>query len=217
MKLAVLFLALATWAAAGMATTITALEGELQLLRGGASQPVVVGLQLQEGDELVSGDAAEAVIRFDDGGRLALRPSSRLHFRTLPPQGAPDTADKHVNLVRGALRYVSQKISGARSVRFETNTATIGIRGTDIEILISEVPVANEPPGTLLRVRTGLAFIRGSDGTEANVRPGQVAFGGEPDPATRSLGQPQRPGARLVNAQRALGAFTPGRLDSELR
>jgi hypothetical protein len=216
MKLAALFLGLALAAGNLLASTVTAVEGDVQLLRAGTSRPVTVGLQLQEGDELVSADAGEAVVRMEDGGRIALRPASRMLFRQLPAPGAADTAPKLVSLGRGALRYVSERLAGARSLRFETNTATIGIRGTDIEIALAEQAVGGEPPGTLLRVRTGVAVIRGSDGTEASVRAGQFAYGGEPDPPSRSIGTPQRPGARIVG-NRAAAAFGGGRLDSALR
>jgi hypothetical protein len=217
MRLAACFIALTAWASVGLANTVSAVAGDVQILRAGASQPAAVGAALQAGDELVSADGAEAVVRFQDGGRMAVRSGSRVHLRELPPPGSAPTAGKLVTLVKGALRFVSSALPGAQSTRFETSTATIGIRGTDIEIVISETPVANEPPGTLLRVRTGLAFIRGSDGTEADVRPGQVAFGGEPDPPTRSIGARQRPGARLVaTPSRAASAFSAGRLDDAL-
>ena len=218
MKIAALVLVLGSLASSSaLAATVVAVVGDVQVLRAGATSAVAVGTVLQEGDELVSRDESEAVVRFDDGGRFALRAASRSHFRQLPAAGVPDSTPKVVSLVKGGLRYVSGRIAGARSLQFETGTATIGIRGTDIEIAITEVPVANEPPGTLLRVRTGLAFIRGTDGTQADVRPGQVAFGGEPDPPTRGLGARQRPGARLVTNARATAAFPAGRLDSALR
>jgi hypothetical protein len=199
-----------------LAATVVAVVGDVQVVRSGNASTASVGTALREGDELVSRDASEAVVRFDDGGRFALRAASRAQFRQLPAAGAPDGAARVLNLVKGALRYVSALAAGARGLQFETNTATIGIRGTDIEIAVTEVPVANEPPGTLLRVRTGLAFIRGTDGTEADVRPGQVAYGGEPDAPTRGLGSRRRPGARLVS-ERAADVFVPGRLDAELR
>jgi hypothetical protein len=217
MKLAALFAALLLWASASVATTVTAVVGDVQLIRGGVSQPVAVGTLLLGGDELVSGEASEAIVRFEDGGRIAMRASSRMLFRQLPPAGAPPAAEKIVTLVKGALRYVSSKLSRARTLQFETTSATIGMRGTDIEILFSDVPIANEPAGTLLRVREGEAYIRGADGTQTTVRPGQVAFGGEPDPPTRSIGAAQRPGARLVNNPRAAAAFPAARLDEQLR
>jgi hypothetical protein len=215
-KLAAVLLACAALAPAAWCNTVAAVAGDVRILRAGASVPAALGAAVQEGDEVVSAEGGEAIVRMDDGGRLAVRTSSRVLFRQLPAPGAPATADKLVHLVRGALRYVSSGLAGARSTRFETGTATIGIRGTDIEIAFTEQAVANEPPGTLLRVRTGLAFIRGSDGTQTDVQPGQVAFGGESDPPSRSIGTPRRPGARIVNA-RAASAFSEGALDAALR
>ena len=218
MRIAALVLVLGGLASSpALAATVVAVVGDVQVVRAGSSSAVAVGTALQEGDELVSREGSEAVIRFNDGGRFALRAGSRSQFRQLPAFGAPDSTPKVVNLVKGALRYVSELTAGARALEFATGTATIGIRGTDIEIAVTEVPVANEPPGTLLRVRTGLAVIRGSDGTLADVNPGQVAYGGEPDPPTRGLGTRRRPGARLVVDARAAAVFTPGRLDDVLR
>lgn len=214
MRCAALVLGLASLlAGAVQAATVVAVVGDVQVVRSGASAPVAVGTALREGDELVSREDSEAIVRFDDGGRFAIRPATRSLLKQLPPGGAPDTASRIVSITKGALRYVSA-VAGGRGPQFETGTATIGIRGTDIDIVVTEVAIANEPPGTLLRVRAGLALIRGSDGTETDVRAGQIAYGGEPDAPTRGLGSRRRPGARLVTNVNVQRAFQPGRLDS---
>ena len=95
---------------------------------------------------------------------------------------------------------------------FETSTSTIGIRGTDIEILVSETPVNDDPAGTYLKVNTGVAQLAASNGEQVDVEAGQLAFGGEPELVARGLGLPRRPAARKV-APAAASAFKGGVLD----
>ena len=116
MKLAALVFVLGSLVSSStLAATVVAVVGDVQVVRAGAASAVAVGTVLQEGDELVSREESEAVIRFDDGGRFALRAGSRSQLRQLPAAGAPDSAPKVVNLVKGGLRYVSGRVAGARA------------------------------------------------------------------------------------------------------
>ena len=195
---------------------LVAVVGSVQVVRGGVTQPAKVGARLEQGDELVSQDAGEVVVRFDDGSRLALRPGSRTALAQLPQQPAPDASTKVVRLIGGQLRYVSAPLAAPRNTRFETSTATVGIRGTDLELAVTAQPAVNEPPGTFVRVRAGAVVVQAVDGTQTEVAAGQIAYGGNPDPLTRAFGRPQRPGARLLGLP-AAAVFSEGRLDDLLR
>ena len=212
---AVAFSLFALLAMPAPARTVVTVVGQVQLVRAERTAPATAGMLLEQGDELVSGESAEAMVRFDDGGRLALRPDSRVVFKQLPDASRARFSQKLVKVARGQMRYVSGH-KRSRHAMFETLTATIGIRGTDIEIAISEVPVDTDPPGTFLKVRKGLAFIRATDGTEADVAAGQVAFGGEPELVARGSGGQRRPAARPASA-RARELFKPGQLDRVLK
>ena len=136
--------------------------------------------------------------------------------KTLKLKGAAATRQKTIRIVKGGLRYISGKATVRTRVAFETTTATIGIRGTDIEIAVSEDPVNTDPAGTYLKVNTGAATMAAVDGTQVDVDPGQVAFGGEPELVPRGVGGKRRPAARRVEDSVG-GLFKTGLLDRLMR
>lgn len=198
------------------AARVMAVSGQVQIQRGDTLLPAVVGLRLREGDEFISNTDAEALVRFDDGARMALRADSRLAVKALKLKGPSATRQKTIRIVKGGLRYISGKAKVRTRVAFETTTATIGIRGTDIEIAVSEDPVNTDPAGTYLKVNTGAATMEAVDGTQVEVDPGQVAFGGEPELVPRGIGGKKRPAARRVEAAVG-GLFKTGLLDKLMK
>ena len=198
------------------AARVMAVNGHVQIQRGDTLLPAVVGSRLREGDEFISEPNSEALVRFDDGARLALRAESRLVVKALHLKGPSAARQKTIRIVKGGLRYISGKAKVRTRVAFETTTATIGIRGTDIEIAVSEDPVNTDPAGTYLKVNTGAATMEAVDGTQVDVDPGQVAFGGEPELVPRGVGGKKRPAARKVEATVG-GLFKTGLLDKLMR
>jgi hypothetical protein len=93
------------------------------------------GLALQQGDRLTTSEGGSAIVRLADGTRMTVRPNSELvlsqyQFR----ENAPDNS-MLMQLVRGGFRAVTGLISknSPNAARIQTNTATIGIRGTDFD------------------------------------------------------------------------------------
>lgn len=207
------------------AATLQAVTGSVVVVRTGILLPAVSGMRLQPGDELRSTvdstDTGEALIRFDDGGFLAIRTGSAMQIKRLPPQDVLSTAgtavfNAAVYLIRGGLRYITSKASAKYTVVFETPTATIGIRGTDLEILVSDVAVLDNNPGTYLKVNAGAASITAPNGVAVDVLPGEVAYGGEPDVSVRGGATVRRAAARKVEVPTAT-LFKPSSLDQMMR
>ena len=102
---------------------------------GGAPRTLGKGLPLQEGDRLTTSDGASAVIKMQDGTRMTVRPNSELVVQQY--QFKENGADNSMlmQLVRGGFRAVTGAIakSSPNAARVQTNTATIGIRGTDFD------------------------------------------------------------------------------------
>ena len=65
-------------AMAAAAGQVQFVAGKVQLDRGGSSQDVFKGAEVEEGDVLRSGPNGQAQIRFSDGGLIALYPQSQL-------------------------------------------------------------------------------------------------------------------------------------------
>jgi hypothetical protein len=211
-------LALVSFAVTSQAGILRKLSGPLQIIRGGQVMSATEGMRVKEGDELQSSSDSEALLRFDDGARLVVRSDSKLTLDKLQLKGKSAVRQKTVRIVKGGLRYVSGKTTAKQKVAFVTATATMGIRGTDIEISVVEEPLADNNAGTYLKVNSGAAVIKAVDGDQVEVAPGEVAFGGEPDLTPRALGVPKRPSARKQASLSALSsAFKGSKLDALLK
>ena len=135
------------WAAAQPA-------GEVEFARGvgfaqspgEAPRTLGRGLPLREGDRLTTSEGASAIVKLQDGTRMTVRPNSELvlqqyRFR----EDAPDNSFL-MQMVRGGFRAVTGLITknSPNAARIQTNTATIGIRGTDFDARVCVRDCASE-------------------------------------------------------------------------
>lgn len=93
------------------------------------------GLPVREGDRLTTSEGASAIIRLQDGTRMTVRPNSEIVLQQFQfKDNAPDNS-MLMQLVRGGFRAVTGLISKSspNAARVQTQTATIGIRGTDFD------------------------------------------------------------------------------------
>jgi len=93
------------------------------------------GLQLKEGDRLTTSEGASAIVKLADGTRMTIRPNSEILLQQYQfRENAPDNSFL-MQMVRGGFRAVTGLISkgSPNAARIQTNTATIGIRGTDFD------------------------------------------------------------------------------------
>ena len=119
------------------------MAGEVEFARGvgfaqtpgQAPRTLGKGLELKEGDRLTTADGASAIIKMQDGTRMTVRPNSEIVLQQYQfKENAPDNS-MLMQLVRGGFRAVTGLISKSspNAARVQTNTATIGIRGTDFD------------------------------------------------------------------------------------
>ena len=102
---------------------------------GEAPRTLGKGLALREGDRLTTAEGASAIIKMQDGTRMTVRPNSELVLQQYQfRENAPDNSFL-MQMVRGGFRAVTGLISkgSPNAARIQTNTATIGIRGTDFD------------------------------------------------------------------------------------
>ena len=119
------------------------LAGEVEFARGvGFAQTpgqtprtLGKGLELKEGDRLTTADGASAIIKLADGTRMTVRPNSELVLSQYQFKENANDNNMLMQLVRGGFRAVTGLISKSspNAARVQTNTATIGIRGTDFD------------------------------------------------------------------------------------
>lgn len=116
------------------APRVESVSGEVMAVRGEQRFALQTGQSLENGTTLSSGSGASAVIRFDDGQVVVLASSSVFkldNYRFTP--GKPEENRSELELVRGAMRFISGVLGKQtpEAVKIKTQTATIGIRGTD--------------------------------------------------------------------------------------
>lgn len=139
MPAAALVMAAALLAGAASAQVV----GEVEFARGvgfaqtGTQTPRTLGkgLPLSEGDRLTTSDGASAIIRLQDGTRMTVRPNSEMVISQYQFKENASDNSMLMQLVRGGFRAVTGLISkgSPNAARVQTNTATIGIRGTDFD------------------------------------------------------------------------------------
>jgi len=102
---------------------------------GQAPRTLGKGLPLLQGDRLTTSEGASAIIKLNDGTRMTVRPNSELVLQQFQFQENAQDNTMLMQLVRGGLRAVTGLISknAPNAARIQTNTATIGIRGTDFD------------------------------------------------------------------------------------
>ncbi len=117
--------------------------GEVEFARGagfaqtGNQSPRILGkgLALREGDRLTTSDGAAAIIKLSDGTRMTVRPNTEMVIQQFQYRENALDNGMVMNLLRGGLRAVTGLIAKGSpdAAKLRTNTATIGIRGTDFD------------------------------------------------------------------------------------
>jgi hypothetical protein len=199
--------------AIAQAATVQAVLGRVQVERDGRANTVQQQQTLRAGDVIITQPGGTLVLKLDDGALLLVRERARVRLDTLASQASADQPAQVFRIIVGALRYVTGLIGKQQpqAIRFLTPTATVGIRGTDLDVVVREVAQADLLPGTYVKVNTGAAQL--SSGSEnLDIEAAQTAFAGEPI-RTRS-GAPQSTLRRLSGS--AERAFSRGSLDDLL-
>ena len=177
-----LLLLVSSAALAVPAAYVHELHGEARALTKGQSRVLEVGSTLEPGDE-ISVSKGSATLKFEDGQIVALQERSRFAIVNYQYNKAR-VADSNVvlSLLSGGMRYITGIIGGTRrdAIRLQAGTATIGIRGTDVIMLVDAAGQV------LATVQDGVVSITNQGITAAlNAGQGSVA----------PPNQPPRPGA----------------------
>ena len=145
-KVAVLLGALCLLAVAGTAPAgetigvVRTTSGDATITRGNETLPAVPGLKILVGDTLGTGpDGSLGVILADDSS-LSIGPGSRLVLQSFQFSPSEEKFDLVARITRGTMAYLSGLIGklAPGNTRFETPTATIGIRGTRFAVKVGE-------------------------------------------------------------------------------
>jgi hypothetical protein len=117
---------------------LVAAQGEVSAMdSAGAKRRLVDGGSVYPGETVEMGSAAKGVLAFRDESRLTLGASTRFKVDSFVFDDKNPTEGRFlVSLLRGSMRALTGLIGKAnnRNVGFTTATATIGIRGTGLDL-----------------------------------------------------------------------------------
>lgn len=126
----------------GHAGFIKSVQGQVLIVNAaGQSQAAQAGSTLRASDRVETDAQGAAGLVLRDGTTLVVGPASRVDLRDYRFDSTTQDGNLLVGLLRGSLRMISGLLGKAHpeAVRVETQTATIGIRGTDF-IMSAEAP-----------------------------------------------------------------------------
>lgn len=125
-------------AAAGRVKSVS---GAVMLVRQHVATPIAAGQALQEGDVLRTGADGRLGVTLKDETRLALGPGSEVRLDQFTYSPGEGRLGFVLRIARGVVAYVSGRIAklSPESVRLETPSAILGVRGTRL-VLSVEAP-----------------------------------------------------------------------------
>ena len=202
--------------------TVQHLSGTLSVQRpDGSVRLLSEKSEVRQGDTISTERDSYAQVKFSDGGQVTLRPNTQIKLEGYSFSEAEPQRDSFVfSLFKGGLRAVTGLVGkrGNRdSYQLRTATATVGIRGTDYNVI--EIPVtapagSNLPPsGVYVVVSEGLVAMT-SGGVELVASPGQTAFSSNPNVAPQIVPPPPNlprvtPPQSFGGAGQAVGGGNP--------
>lgn len=150
-------------------------KGAVEAQSNGRSRLLAKGDPVCVGETIATSQSGTLQIRMTDDGLVAVRPQTQLKIEKFAYSGTDKDASLFT-LFKGAGRFVTGKI-GKRHPQNDlilTQTATIGVRGTDHEAtVILPGDSSGYPSGTYDKVNKGITFIRTEKG-EIDIHPNQV-------------------------------------------
>lgn len=124
---------------------VVGVQGTAVLERGGQARVLGPNDTLEQKDVISVAQNSNSVLEFRDRTRVTLRPNTVFRVDTFADA---ETAPKSMvlGLVKGGMRAVSGDIAkqGPTAMRIQTNTAILGVRGTEFDARICEADCAAE-------------------------------------------------------------------------
>jgi hypothetical protein len=156
--------------------------GDVRVGREGAAQRAAQrAAQFYEGESIVTAAGSLAQLRMTDGALMSVRGDTEIKLERFSYAGENDrNASFLMSVLKGGLRTITGVIGRQNRDRYRITTATVtlGVRGTDFEIV--HVPQAigsrEVPAGTYNRVYEGMTSIQNRAGVALLVSRDQTAF-----------------------------------------
>lgn len=129
--------------APGQAGFLKTLRGDVKLLEAsGAARPAKAGDPVLPTGRIVTGAGSAASLVLRDGTTVVVGPASQLDIKGFSFDATTQEGGLLLSLLHGSLRMMSGLVGKAhpQTVRIETKTAFVGIRGTDFIVQADPQP-----------------------------------------------------------------------------
>ncbi|MBT8040750.1 MAG: FecR domain-containing protein [Gammaproteobacteria bacterium] len=116
---------------------VVASRGEVIALSDGGSRELKQGDFIYVNDEIITSNRSFAVLQFEDGAKVTVRPDSTMIIETYLYNG--DSDDKAtLNLVEGGLRVITGAMAKTNPENYKVRTpvALMGVRGTEFSVFL---------------------------------------------------------------------------------
>ena len=156
--------------------------GDVRVGREGAPQRVAQrAAEFYEGESIVTAVGALAQLRMTDGALMSVRGDTEIKLERFSYAGEQDrNASFLMSVLKGGLRSITGVIGRQNRERYriKTATVTIGVRGTDFEIVHVPLQAASPevPAGTYDHVFEGVTSMENRAGAMLLVSRDQTAF-----------------------------------------
>jgi hypothetical protein len=156
--------------------------GDVRVIsRDGAPRAAQREAEFREGESIITGAGALAQLRMFDGALMSVRGDTEIKLERFSYAGEQDRhASFLMSVLKGGLRTITGVIGRQNRDRYRITTATVtlGVRGTDFEIVHVPQPIGSRevPAGTYNRVYEGMTSIQNRAGVALLVSRDQTAF-----------------------------------------
>ena len=116
---------------------IVASRGEVIALSNGGSRELKQGDFIYVSDEIITSNRSFAVLQFEDGAKVTVRPDSSMIIETYIYNGDGND-EATLSLVEGGLRVITGAMakSNPENYKVKTPVALMGVRGTEFSIFL---------------------------------------------------------------------------------
>ena len=124
---------------------VVASRGEVIALSNGGSRELKQGDFIYVSDEIITSNRSFAVLQFEDGAKVTVRPDSTLIIEAYIYNG--DGGDEAtLSLVEGGLRVITGAMakSNPENYKVRTPVALMGVRGTEFSIFLCGDSICDE-------------------------------------------------------------------------
>ena len=134
---------LSVMAAAPPSGVAVAVVQQAEANGNGGDRVLQADAPVYSGDAIVTGPIGSAQVKFIDNTKLVVGPNSRLVINSFVFNSDNTAKDLSINALKGAFRFISGN-SNHDAYKITTPTATIGVRGTEVDITVGAGTVVYE-------------------------------------------------------------------------